>query len=46
MYGYPKDLAAEVAVETVRSTPTSVDRVIFVCFDQATRDLYQAQLSA
>ena len=44
VYGYPKELAAEVAVETVRSTATSVDRVIFVCFDEATHELYQAQL--
>lgn len=45
VYGYPKELAAEVAVDTVRSGSTSVERVIFVCFDQATLDLYEAKLS-
>lgn len=33
IYGYPGDLAARVAVRTVRGTPTSVEVVRFVCFD-------------
>lgn len=44
VYGYPKERAVEVAVDTVRSTPTSVERVIFVCFDEANHDLYLARL--
>lgn len=44
VYGYPKNLAVDVAVDTVRSTPTSVERVIFVCFDQANHDLYRSKL--
>jgi O-acetyl-ADP-ribose deacetylase (regulator of RNase III) len=44
VFGYPKDLAAEVAVDTVRSTPTSVERAIFVCFDEANHRLYRAKL--
>ena len=43
VYGYPKDLAVDVAVDTVRSTPTSVERVVFVCFDEANHELYRAK---
>jgi O-acetyl-ADP-ribose deacetylase len=35
VYGYPADLAAGVAVETIRSTPTAVQLVRLVCFDDA-----------
>ena len=44
LYGYPKDLAVEVAVDTVRSTSTSVERVIFVCFDEANHERYRTKL--
>ncbi len=44
VYGYPKDLAVDVAVDTVRTTPTSVERVIFVCFDEANHALYRSKL--
>lgn len=44
VYGYPKELAVEVAVDTVRSTPTSVEQVIFVSFDEANHGLYQTKL--
>jgi O-acetyl-ADP-ribose deacetylase (regulator of RNase III) len=33
IYGYPLDLAAEVAVEAVRTAVTGVDEVRFVLFD-------------
>jgi O-acetyl-ADP-ribose deacetylase (regulator of RNase III) len=32
VYGYPVGPAASIAVDTVRSTPTTVDEVRFVCF--------------
>jgi O-acetyl-ADP-ribose deacetylase (regulator of RNase III) len=41
VYGYPKDAAARIAVETIRSTPTNVERVLLVAFDAATRQLYE-----
>lgn len=44
IYGYPTSLAAAVAVETVRSTSTSVGLVRFVCFDEPNRRAYQAVL--
>ena len=43
VYGYPKNKAAKVAVETVRSalneTP-GIERVVFVCFDDENFRLY------
>jgi O-acetyl-ADP-ribose deacetylase (regulator of RNase III) len=40
VYGFPSDLAAEVAVHTVRETPTAVARVLLVAFDQPTYQRY------
>jgi O-acetyl-ADP-ribose deacetylase (regulator of RNase III) len=44
VYGYPKDKAATVAVETVRKTLSEtpgIQRLIFVCFDEENLTLYQ-----
>ena len=40
VFGYPPDLAAEVAVSTVRATDTDVTLVRFVAFDAATLEHY------
>jgi len=45
VYGYPAEEAAMVAVETVRSTPTSVELVRLVAFDEATHSLYLRRLA-
>lgn len=48
VYGYPKRLAAEVAVHTVREflgTSPSIAEVYFVCFDDENFQLYQSLLS-
>jgi O-acetyl-ADP-ribose deacetylase (regulator of RNase III) len=48
VYGYPKDLAAEAAVKTVKSVlgllPV-IKKVIFVCFDFENYKLYKGLLS-
>jgi O-acetyl-ADP-ribose deacetylase (regulator of RNase III) len=44
VYGYPTDLAAEVAIETVTSTESAVTLVRLVAFDRATYELYRALL--
>jgi O-acetyl-ADP-ribose deacetylase (regulator of RNase III) len=44
IYGYPVDLATDVAVVAVRSADTSVEAVTFVAFDDRTRALYEARL--
>lgn len=45
VYGYPRDEAARIAVETVRSTPASVEVVKLVAFDAATYERYRALLT-
>ena len=47
VYGYPKDEAARVAVDTLRSTPTTcIEEVTLVAFDGATRALYESLLAS
>src|SRR5436309_11838123 len=45
IYGYPPEEAARIAVETIRSTPTQVERVRLVAFDDTTHRLYAELLS-
>ncbi len=44
VYGYPGDAAAEIAVTTVRSTPTAVEQILLVAFDVETLERYEALL--
>jgi O-acetyl-ADP-ribose deacetylase (regulator of RNase III) len=44
IYGFPAERAARIAVETIRATPTKVERVRLVAFDEANRDLLVAAL--
>lgn len=48
VYGYPKALAASLAVEAVRASLAtgshSVEEVLFVCFDRENFDLYRGLL--
>lgn len=45
VYGFPKPLAAEVAVGTLSSIETElVERVVLVAFDAGTHDLYRTLL--
>jgi O-acetyl-ADP-ribose deacetylase len=46
IYGFPKDLAARVAVNTLGETNTGVERVILAAFDQDTLRLYEGHLSS
>lgn len=48
-YRFPKTLAAQIATTTVLdflSTPSSIESVVFVCFDQDTYTTYQKVLDA
>jgi O-acetyl-ADP-ribose deacetylase (regulator of RNase III) len=45
VYGFPADRAAAIAVATVTSTPTAVERVRLVAFDAATATLLNTELS-
>lgn len=44
LFGYPPDEAADIAVTTVRSAPSSVDRVMFVAYDEPTLLRYRNHL--
>ena len=47
VYGYPAELAVQVAVDTVRDALIGSDiAVTFCCFDQAMAELYRNYLSA
>ena len=44
VYGYPVGAATDIAIATVRSTPTKVREVTFVCFNDDARQAYEAAL--
>ncbi|MXV98201.1 MAG: O-acetyl-ADP-ribose deacetylase [Acidimicrobiaceae bacterium] len=44
VYGYPTEPAAAIAVRTIRTTPTNVRLVRFLCFNTETFNAYQALL--
>ncbi|MET7949282.1 O-acetyl-ADP-ribose deacetylase [Micromonospora sp. NPDC005324] len=44
VYGFPSDQAAKIAVSTIRATPTKVEHVRLVAFDDATCELLTAAL--
>lgn len=46
IYGYPSDEAAMVAVSTVLSATTDVEKVVFVCFDLATESGYASAMTS
>ncbi|GAA4107524.1 O-acetyl-ADP-ribose deacetylase [Aquimarina addita] len=43
IYKFPKELAAKIAIETVRNfeEPSQIDEVTFVCFDEENFELYK-----
>ena len=44
VYGYPPDQAADVAIHTLRTTPSQVELVRLVAFDEDTYRLYLDRL--
>ncbi|MFC0567419.1 O-acetyl-ADP-ribose deacetylase [Plantactinospora siamensis] len=42
VYGFPADQAAQIALATIRATPTALQRVRLVAFDEDTRKHLQA----
>ncbi len=49
VYGYPIDLAAQVAVQTVRDTVlklSNINEVIFCCFSRKDLEIYEACLKS
>jgi O-acetyl-ADP-ribose deacetylase (regulator of RNase III) len=46
IFGFPKELAAEVALGTLRGLDAKVDRVILVAFDPQTMAIYERLIAA
>jgi O-acetyl-ADP-ribose deacetylase (regulator of RNase III) len=46
VYGFPADLAARIAVDTIRSTDTKVYLVRLVAFDEEARDMLAVALGS
>ncbi len=46
VYGYPRDEAASVAVDTLRTTATGVQEALLVAFDPATQAVYERLLAS
>ncbi|WP_329102332.1 O-acetyl-ADP-ribose deacetylase [Micromonospora sp. NBC_01699] len=44
VYGFPPERAARIAVDTIRATPSRVELIRLVAFDEPTRDLLRAAL--
>jgi O-acetyl-ADP-ribose deacetylase len=44
IYGYPVEQAAAVAVDALRTTPTSVAEVRLMCFNDESWDAYRSAL--
>lgn len=44
IYGFPREQAARIAVDTLRDTSSSVEQVILVAFDTGTQELYERLL--
>jgi O-acetyl-ADP-ribose deacetylase len=44
VFGFPRDLAAQIAVTTLTRLDTTVERVILVAFDSETLELYERLL--
>jgi len=45
IYGFPKELAAKIAVAEAASSSGNVDSIFFVCFDEETYAIYARALS-
>lgn len=45
VYGFPKDRAAAIAVRTLSTLETGVDRLVLVAFDGETLSLYRSHIS-
>jgi len=46
IFGFPKELAAEIAVSTLRELHTKVGRVVLVAFDPQTMSIYERLIPA
>ncbi|HEY7072876.1 MAG TPA: O-acetyl-ADP-ribose deacetylase [Acidimicrobiales bacterium] len=45
LYGYPRQEAAAIAIDTLRATPTAVDEITLVAFDHEGLAIYRERLA-
>jgi len=45
IYKFPKEKAASIAINAIREYPISLDKLIFVCFDEENYSLYKEKLA-
>jgi len=45
VYRFPRERAAEIAVQTVKENAGGIERVIFCCFDEETEKIYDKLLA-
>jgi O-acetyl-ADP-ribose deacetylase (regulator of RNase III) len=45
LYGYPRQEAAAIAIDTLRATPTAVDEITLVAFDDEGLAIYRERLA-
>jgi len=45
IFGFPKELAAEIAVSTLRRVDSRVERIILTAFDRQTMSIYERLLA-
>jgi O-acetyl-ADP-ribose deacetylase len=46
IYGFPKDLAAKIAIAEATSFSGNVESIFFVCFDEEAYAIYERVLTA
>ncbi|WP_394749977.1 O-acetyl-ADP-ribose deacetylase [Spongiimicrobium salis] len=44
IYNYPKKSAAKIAIETIRSRESTLEKIVFVCFDEENYSIYKNEL--
>jgi O-acetyl-ADP-ribose deacetylase len=45
VYGFPPDQAARIAVSTIRTTPTTVQQIRLVAYDEETQEYLQSAMT-
>lgn len=45
IYKFPKEKAARIAINAIKEYPISLDKLIFVCFDEENYSLYKEKLT-
>lgn len=45
IYKFPKEKAARIAINAIKEYPISLDKLIFVCFDEENYSLYKEKLA-